>query len=155
MKTRVICEHCGREQTIDETALRMSPVHKILCSGCSQWSKPTRASKLGKTDNQRRSQDQEKRAAKRYGGRRQAGSGSSHRAKGDFVAEGKIRGECKFTRAKSFSVKLEELLKIEKEASGMEMPLFEVEFQGVFPHKRYVVIRSEDYEALKDAQERF
>jgi len=91
-------------------------------------------------DNIRRSRAQEKRAAKRYGGRRQAASGSQPGAKGDVRAMGRMRGECKFTRAASFSLKLEELRKIEQEAAAGEVPVFEIEFQTGFPSRRYVVL---------------
>jgi hypothetical protein len=47
-------------------------------------------------------------------------------------------------------LKLESLTKLEQEASAGEVPVFEIEFQGVFPHKRYVVLRDEDYQALKE-----
>jgi hypothetical protein len=49
--------------------------------------------------------------------------------------------ECKFTRAASFSLKLAELKKIHDEAAiAGEDPVFEIEFQGVHPHERFVVI---------------
>jgi len=48
--------------------------------------------------------------------------------------------ECKLTRANSYSLRLDLLEKIEKECEGGENPAFEIEFQGVYPHKRYVVL---------------
>jgi hypothetical protein len=69
-------------------------------------------------------------------------------AKGDVRKRGEARIECKFTRAKSFSLKLSELQKIETEAEGDETPAFYVEFQGQQPHKRYVVIPEWLYESL-------
>lgn len=151
--TTVRCEHCEAEQEADLKAFRGTPgISRLQCSSCGELTRVSKVKK-GKSDNQRRSQEQEKSAAKRYGGRTQAGSGSSWREKGDFREEGKHRGECKFTRARSFSLKLDELLKLEKEATGMETPLFEVEFQGVSPKRRYVIVRAEDYRALMNGLE--
>ena len=59
-----------------------------------------------------------------------------------------MRGECKFTSNKSFSLKLEELIKLERESSGGEHPLFEIEFQGGRPFKRYVVLPDWVYASL-------
>jgi hypothetical protein len=61
--------------------------------------------------------------------------------------------ECKETTRKSFSLKLEELMKIEKEARGGEQPLFEVQFQGVHPVKTYVVLPVSEYQAMVDELE--
>jgi len=58
------------------------------------------------------------------------------------------RGECKFTRAQSYSIKLQDLLEIERHASGDEKPFLEIEFQGVFPHKRYVVLPDWAFQSL-------
>lgn len=99
-------------------------------------------------DNQKRSQDQEKRAARRYGMRRQPGSGARDGAKSDLRKPGRWRAELKETIKKSFSLKLETLQKIEREAAGAEDPLLEIEFQGVFPHKRYVVLPDHVYESM-------
>lgn len=94
----------------------------------------------GRSSNQKRSQDQEKRAAKHYGARRQKASGAIPGVKGDLRDPGRLRGECKFTRAASYSLKLEELRKLELEAGCQELPVFEIEFQNNPPFKRYVVL---------------
>jgi len=91
-------------------------------------------------DNQVRSKAQEKRAARRYGARRQKASGSRDGAKGDLRDFGNLRGECKFTRHAQYALKLEELRKIELEAAAGELPVFEIEFQVSPPFKRYVVL---------------
>lgn len=106
----------------------------------------------GKTDAQHRSLDQEKRAAKRYSMKRQPGSGSMGHAKSDLTSE-HFRGELKETTRKSFSVKLDILEKIEKECEGGQHPFLEVEFQGVFPHKRYVVLPDWVFKWLKELSE--
>ena len=59
--------------------------------------------------------------------------------------------ECKLTRAKSFSLKLAELEKLEREAAG-EDPVFEIEFQGVYPHKRYVVMPGWLYDQFRETK---
>ena len=96
--------------------------------------------KKGRSDNQKRSKKQEEGVANRTGSRRQKASGSLSGAKGDVRAQGKMRGECKFTRAKSFSLKLEELKKIERETGNEEIPAFFIEFQCQQPPGRYVVV---------------
>lgn len=97
------------------------------------------ATEHGRTENQRRSQAQEKRAAKRVGGRVTPASGAGV-VKGDVEVRGKLRMECKFTRSSSYVLKRDLLEKIEKEALAGEQPAFEIEFQDVQPHKRYVVL---------------
>jgi hypothetical protein len=96
--------------------------------------------KVGKSDSQKRSQKQEKRAAKRTGGRVQPGSGSKPGAKGDVRNAGALRMECKTTTKKSFTLKLSELEKLEGEATSGENPVFEIEFSGVHPSRRFVVL---------------
>ena len=108
--------------------------------------------KRGRTDDQKRSQAQEKLAAARHGAKVQPGSGAPAHSKGDIRDAGELRGECKFTRAKSFSLKLEELKKLEQEASSGELPIFEIEFQGVRPAKRYYVMPDWVYHTLKGDQ---
>jgi ribosomal protein L44E len=107
--------------------------------------------KKGKTNSQKRSRRQEKRAARRIGGKVQPASGAGQ-AKGDVRLAGHTRMECKFTRAKSYSLKLEELKKIEQEAGPGEQPVFEIEFQGVYPHERYVVLPGWLYDHLDSLQ---
>ena len=84
--------------------------------------------------------------AKLMGAKRQKASGSLSGAKGDIRKVGVLRGECKFTRAKSFSLKLEELKKIELEVGAGENPAFFIEFQCQQPPKRYVVLPEWLYE---------
>jgi hypothetical protein len=60
--------------------------------------------------------------------------------------------ECKFTRAQSFTLKLEELKKLEREVQGDEHPVFEIEFQSERPAKRYVVIPQWLYEHLTEGE---
>jgi hypothetical protein len=92
------------------------------------------------TNQQKRSRDQERRLAKTFGMQQQAASGALPNVKSDLRDAGKLRGEAKETTKKSFSLKIAELEKLEKEARGGELPLFMIEFQGVHPHKRYVVM---------------
>jgi len=61
-----------------------------------------------------------------------------------------MRGECKLTRAASYGLKLADLMKLEKQASKGEIPVFEVEFQGVLPHRRYMILPFWAYETLMD-----
>jgi hypothetical protein len=65
------------------------------------------------------SKKQEKRIAKRSGGRRQPGSGSCDHSKGDVKAD-KILFECKTTNEKSIRVEKKWLIKISREASAQQ-----------------------------------
>lgn len=123
----------------------------VTCQFCHHRFQTRSAEKVkpGRSDNQRRSRDQEDRSASRNKARRQPGSGSVKAAKGDVKKDGVIRGECKFTRAKSFSLKLAELMKLEDELEPGELPYFEIEFQGVYPPKRYVVLPDEHFQFLR------
>ena len=96
--------------------------------------------KHGKTDAQKRSRKQEKATAKRTGGRTTSGSGNQPGDKGDVQVSGSARLECKTTTCKSYTLKLSELLKVEKAGNAGENPVMEIEFQGVHPHRRYAVI---------------
>lgn len=100
------------------------------------------------TDNIRRSKKQEKRVAAREGGKRQPGSGARDGFEGDVRDLGKYRGECKFTRASSYSLKLADLRKLEAQARSGELPIFDVEFQSESPSKRYVIMPEWAYETL-------
>ena len=141
---RIICSACGNpgEGLIPSVYKRRKSLGlPIDCPWCkADLCKTGTVAKTGRSENQRRSRVQEKKAAARYGGRVQPASGAMADEKGDIRDHGRIRGECKFTRAKSFSLKLEELKKIESEAVGGELPLFEIEFQRDHPYRRYVVV---------------
>ena len=100
------------------------------------------------TDNVRRSKKQERRVARREGGRRQPGSGARDGFEGDVRSVGKYRGECKFTRSHSYSLKVVDLEKLEAQAAAGELPVFDVEFQSVSPPKRYVIMPEWAYETL-------
>lgn len=103
--------------------------------------------KRGKSSAQKRSQKQEKQAAKRYGGQVQPASGSGA-AKGDVRDAGHIRMECKYTSAASYSLRLDTLKKIESEASTGEDPVLELEFQCVNPPKRYIIMPDWVYQRM-------
>jgi ribosomal protein L44E len=141
-KLSLLCGQCKQEVQVESTIFNVRRRKSLphACPYCSvdlvTHGQPV---KKGKSDSQKRSRAQEKRAAKRIGGRVQPASGAG-RAKGDVRAAGRVRMECKLTRANSFSLKLADLEKIERETSRGEMPIFEVEFQGTHPRKRYAVI---------------
>ena len=135
------CGACGNTVKVDELIFFIHPEGlPYPCPKCgADLYEVGKKPKRGKTNSQKRSRLQEKRAASRIGGRVQPASGAGQ-AKGDVRDVGRIRMECKFTRAKSYSLKLEELKKIEREAGSGEQPIFEIEFQGIHPHERYVVL---------------
>jgi len=103
------------------------------------------------TDSQKRSRKQEKKLAQDMGGRVQPASGAGS-AKGDVQVTGTARAECKLTRKKSYSLKLAEMEKIEKEAFYDEIPFLQLEFQGVHPHKKYVVMPYWAFRSLMESR---
>jgi hypothetical protein len=138
----LLCSECGFITDVNKFVfkVRRKSGTPYACTTCgSDLYKTGSKVKRGKTDNQKRSQKQEKAAAKRLGGRIQPASGAGP-AKGDVRADWSARVECKLTRASSFTLKLSQLEKIEREAAPPEKPIFEIEFQGVTPNKRYAVI---------------
>lgn len=75
--------------------------------------------------------DQENRVARKLGGRRQRGSGSSDYAKGDVKTENFLI-ECKQTEKKSLSVKGDWLSKITREAMASgKTPALSIEIKGI------------------------
>ena len=86
--------------------------------------------------------------AVREGGHRQPGSGARDGFEGDVRNVGKYRGECKFTRASSYTLKLADLKKLEAQSGSGELPAFDVEFQSESPAKRYVIMPEWAYETL-------
>jgi hypothetical protein len=146
-QAKATCPQCSEHMGYKPALLTRSPIKTLTCS-CGFVFKP-KANKTGRTDAQKRSQSQEKRSAKRNQAGRVSGSGSSHRAKGDIKDAGRLHGECKHTIRRSFTLKLDDLMKAEKEAALGESVLFEIEFQGVHPPRRYVVLTDERYQALR------
>lgn len=135
----VQCPDCGHGWEVAPVVLRLDRVRQ--CPKCRFFHKLKPVERRrAKNDNVQRSQAQEKRAEKAYGARRQPASGSLSHAKSDLRDPGRLRVECKFTRAQSFSLKLAELKKLERESQGDEHPVFEIEFQCEKPAKRYVVL---------------
>ena len=137
---RYYCKRCQTERKVPQkavTTLRAAG-QQPFCGGCGDILEEVMGCGHS-TDSQKRSRQQEKRAAKRYGGHVQPASGAG-RSKGDVRTPGELRVECKFTRANSYALRLDLLEKLEREATSGENPIFEIEFQGVHPHKRYVVL---------------
>jgi hypothetical protein len=94
-----------------------------------------------KTRGQKESQKHEKRLAKTLGGSTVAASGAFWSRKGDVRSE-KYLVEHKFTDAKSYSLKAEDLVKLEKQAiMAGRIPLFAVALGG----KNYFILLEDDY----------
>lgn len=153
VSSTLLCKKCKRATSANIAILKQRKKAGLpyTCEHCSadlieHGTRP----KSGATDSQKRSRNQEKRVASREGGKRQPGSGSVDGFEGDVRVTGKYRGECKFTRAKSFSLKLEELMKLEKQAGSGELPAFDIEFQGINPHRRYVVLPEWVFDTLME-----
>ena len=150
---RLRCTSCDLEDVIMDEAYRKRKKYggDVYCNACGSEMVPLQATKTVPS-NLRRSRDQEKRAAKHYGARRQKASGAIPGVKGDLRDPGRLRGECKFTRAASYTLKLEELRKLELEANYAELPVFEIEFQNNPPFKRYVVLPQWAFDQLYAAR---
>jgi hypothetical protein len=84
--------------------------------------------KISAKKNKRASMAQEREVMEALGGRRQAGSGALGHLKGDGRVRDKYRVEIKYTRTKSYRVDRDELSKIRGECTGMEQPLFVIDF---------------------------
>lgn len=137
----LVCSKCGGDTKVNSFVYaqrRRSGLPYACVCGANLYETGSRP-RPGKTVNQKRSQKQEKRAAKKFGGRVQAGSGSGAE-KGDVREPHYSRQEHKTTSAKSYGLKLAELQKIEAECSSGETPSFHITFDGVHPAKTYVVI---------------
>jgi hypothetical protein len=91
------------------------------------------------------SRRQEEGLAKTHGGRRVAGSGNGHWTKND-VRNSRVSYEAKTTKHKSFTLKLEELLKAERNAlmDGRES-VFVVEFDNEKTHRPFYVVPASLY----------
>lgn len=84
--------------------------------------------KVSAKKNKRASMSQEREIMEALGGRRQAGSGALGHLKGDGRVRDKYRVEIKYTRTKSYRLDRDELSKIRGECSGLEQPLFVIDF---------------------------
>ena len=76
-------------------------------------------------------------------------------AKGDVRRTGEFRGECKTTTAKSTTLHLSDLIKIQNEAlmGGLEDWALQLEFTGQMGRSRkYAVIDWETYLQLKNGE---
>ena len=114
-ETDGICTLClGYEQSVD---VPLAP----LVEGPVDRRRAMKARK-------KRSQKQELQIAGQFDGRTQPGSGAMPWAKGDVRKKGVFRIEAKFTEAKSYSLKLEDLEKIEAECEGAEKPIFIIDY---------------------------
>lgn len=100
------------------------------------------------------SQKRERKTMDALGARLQAGSGAPKGHKGDGRIFDKHRVEHKYTEAMSYSLKLQELWKINAECEGNERPLFVIDFLKKGTGKllsSYVVIPMSDFERMKNA----
>lgn len=93
----------------------------------------------------RKSQTQEKKAASRYGGHVNPGSGNQWYHKGD-VRTPDLLIEAKYTDAASYSLKVADLHKVEKQAYAIDKDwAFLISFGG----EEFVVIRESDYLSMR------
>ena len=105
-----------------------------------------RQSRRGK----RISLQQEKRAAADIGGRTMAASGALRLGGGaDVRVQGKIRLECKFTEKPSYTLKLDELIKLRKQAvKTLEYPVFQFAFRDPSGRmEQYAVVQWDEEKA--------
>lgn len=101
-------------------------------------------------------QVQEKRLAKSLGGRRTPGSGSKA-IKGDVHTQEELV-EAKTTSKTQYTLKLEDLQKLERQATGAgKRPVFAIELNNEarvnLLNREWVLIPRHDYEELRNGQE--
>jgi len=96
---------------------------------------------------------QERELAEDTGAIQHRGSGAVSGYKGDVRKRGKFRAECKFTKAKSFTVKREDLDKIYSESSFGEVPVMDIAFldQNGRTEERWVLLPYSEFTRLFDA----
>lgn len=58
--------------------------------------------------------------------------------------------ECKLTRKDSYSVNVHTMATLEKQATLGEDPVLEIEFQGIAPSRRYIVMPEWLYESYRE-----
>lgn len=147
---RQLCTKCNKVRHVS-TPIRMKRRRAGLpypCPNCGVGLEHAVKIKKGASDSQKRSRAQEARVATREGGKTQAGSGNAAGYEGDVRKVGRYRGECKLTRAMSYRLRLEDIQKLKLQASGGELPVMDIEFQGVNPPERIVVMPEWAYETL-------
>lgn len=135
-RNKVECHHCGNVEKIKDITIK---------------AKRSRAGRSAR-DRTRHSRRSEQKSAQKLGAETTAGSGNrlNPTGKSDFVTKGWLRSEHKETRAQSFSLKLSELEKIEREALATALlPAFHVNFiRSRGQNRTYVVLREDDFVAL-------
>jgi len=92
-----------------------------------------------RTSTRARADKHEKHAAKVLGAQKTIASGQTPIDKGDVKSDF-LRAECKTTEKKSFVLKLDALMKIARQASGDQMPVFNIQFnEGANPRNYYII----------------
>lgn len=149
-----ICAQCGQKNVSSMTMMMKSAGLPWKCTGCRcdlfVDSNRTARERRGRSDNQKRSIKQEKRVAEREGGRRQPASGALPGFEGDVRVSRRYRGECKLTRKRSYTLKLDDLEKLERQAYRDELPVLDLEFQDSSMPKRYVIMPEWVFDALME-----
>lgn len=151
-KKVAVCANCGRRNVLTIADLLRATGLPWNCEGCRCDlfdEKNCVGGEKGRSDSQKRSINQEKRVAKREGGKRQPASGALPGFEGDVRAPRRYRGECKFTRNRSYTLKLDDLEKLERQAYHDELPVFDLEFQGTTT-KRYVILPEWVFDVLME-----
>jgi hypothetical protein len=101
----------------------------------------------------KKSQAQELGTSTQVGGRIMPASGSRRGMKGDARVIGELRIENKFTEAKQWPLKLDDLKLIASRASGGEIPVLQLDYRQPPRTQRYAVVRWSDLLALLEAAE--
>lgn len=122
---------------------------KLRCRACNKVFAKTKAVKAEYVPKTRRptrriSDKQERHNAKSTGGRTTIASGSTPVDKGDVKGE-LLRMECKSTEKKGYRLTLEDFEKIESQAKGEEMPVFNIEFRRPDGTKKQLYVINEGY----------
>ena len=143
------CPKCNLFVKVTAAARRVEAMYGLglKCPWCGSYLE-TQEVKTPASDSYRRSHAQEKRVAAREQAKCQAASGSRPGYEGDVRKVGSYRGECKLTRNFSYRLQLKDLIQLERQATGFELPVLDIEFQCGNPVRRYVVLPEWVYETL-------
>lgn len=148
---KLVCPTCGNQN------LSPSPTGRgLLCKNCRRQVSRKDAQKSSTTRSKRRttrgrSERQEKRTARQYGGKQTKNSGAMD-DKGDVKVEGKLRIEDKTTKKRSYRLTLSDLRKVARAAKGDEMPVMKICFEDDL--RQQFVVLPEPYfrRLLEDAE---
>ena len=126
------CDHCKGNVALVTRITNGLASTRWLCANCTTNGQTFLLETTVRTPVNRRmkkaSVRQENRIARDINGQRQKASGAMAHAKGDVRKHGILRIEAKFTKARSYTVHYDDLVKIRSECVSGETPAFQITF---------------------------